>query len=461
MIERCGDRQRKCDGLEKWPFHLFIESLPVMLQASLLLLACGLCRHMWSINVSVAYILIILTILGVLFYFGIIIAGTSSYECPFQAPGSSALRRVWKKIQPRATLLAHPIVATSAYAYGVLLSHVPYPAWKKVALPIINLALRFKQAAVQVALSVYQGIDNMFVAYRRRFHHPSPVVPLEGVQQDVRVPPDSNPSPPDNNPSLREADSPTRDAYPPNHNTNSLCTPGDTGPWVTPESLTAIRKTNSKDVRCVSWILRSITDPEALDAAIRFASTIRWFEDGSDVEPPYHVILSTFYTCLDSTGAVYPGLSDRAYHSARTMLWVQIRAMSKSEGFANKFPLPEVRDHTSHDWDLRHLLGMYEILQSPAASFSPKILHGHATRTHMQWASQALLHFYWTKQDPEAYLVFFFPSTSDVHLDAIPLDAILNLLLVWSMFLGTHVEEEVLKVQDKTYVVSHLSLQVS
>jgi len=29
MIERCGDRQRKCDGLEKWPFRFFIDSLPL------------------------------------------------------------------------------------------------------------------------------------------------------------------------------------------------------------------------------------------------------------------------------------------------------------------------------------------------------------------------------------------------------------------------------------------------
>ena len=44
VIERCGDRQRKCDGLEKWPLHTFVEGLPVMLQISLLLLACGLDR---------------------------------------------------------------------------------------------------------------------------------------------------------------------------------------------------------------------------------------------------------------------------------------------------------------------------------------------------------------------------------------------------------------------------------
>lgn len=34
VIERCGDRQRKCDGLQKWPFYFFVESLPVMLQVS-------------------------------------------------------------------------------------------------------------------------------------------------------------------------------------------------------------------------------------------------------------------------------------------------------------------------------------------------------------------------------------------------------------------------------------------
>jgi len=31
MIERWEDCQRKCDGLGKWPLHLFAESLPVML----------------------------------------------------------------------------------------------------------------------------------------------------------------------------------------------------------------------------------------------------------------------------------------------------------------------------------------------------------------------------------------------------------------------------------------------
>jgi hypothetical protein len=50
-------------------------------------------------------------------------------------------------------------------------------------------------------------------------------------------------------------------------------------PWLKPKDFATIRSTNANDVRCVSWILRNITDPEALDATIRFTGTIRWFED--------------------------------------------------------------------------------------------------------------------------------------------------------------------------------------
>jgi hypothetical protein len=43
-IYRRGDHQRKYDGLERWSFHLFVESLPALLQVSLLF-ACGFCWH--------------------------------------------------------------------------------------------------------------------------------------------------------------------------------------------------------------------------------------------------------------------------------------------------------------------------------------------------------------------------------------------------------------------------------
>ena len=70
-----------------------------MLQAALLLLACGFCRRMRSTNASIAYTLTSLTGLGVAFYLVVVIAGTSSYACPFQTPTSFALRSSWKKVR--------------------------------------------------------------------------------------------------------------------------------------------------------------------------------------------------------------------------------------------------------------------------------------------------------------------------------------------------------------------------
>ena len=469
MIERCRDRQRKCDGLEKWPFHLFVESLPIMLQVSLLLLTCGLCRNMWPINISVACILLTLTILGMLFYFGIVIAGTSSYECPFQTPASSALRGLWKKVQPHATLLAHPVISTGTCAFQMLSSTVVHPLWKEVIHPVISITHRFEWAIVQAALNFEQWIHATFRP-RHHTHHPSPVLPLREIWEEAHVLPEFDLSPHNNAP-LHNTDSQTHNISSPYHSSGTLSweirtslshdtstpAPGNTGPWLTQEGLAMINRANAEDIRCVSWILWNITDPEALDAAIRFAGTIRWFEDGNDIEPPYDTVISIFNACLDSTGAVYPGLSDRAYHSARAALWIHICARSKSEEFAHKFPLLQTQSKKYPHSTLGPLVPMYNVVLMPQRSHWFHIFTKDHTHTHMQWASQALLHFCRTMPEdlhPELNLEIPF-----IPWNMMSLDAILNLLLVWSIFLGTPVEEEMLKIQDKTYVIYHLSLQ--
>ena len=193
-IERCGDRQRKCDGLGKWPLHFFIESLPVMLQAALLLLACGLCRYMWSINTSVAYTLIDLTGLGATFYIVIVIAGTSSYACPFQTPASTALRGPWKKVRRG----------------------------------IVSSGDRFKRVLVRIIRTFKPRVWLLL---------PRPSLPIETPLRSVQI--------------------------------------QELEPLLEPEDLDVISMTNADNVRCVSWILRNITDPEALDATIRLAGTIQ------------------------------------------------------------------------------------------------------------------------------------------------------------------------------------------
>ena len=91
VVDRSRHRQGKMDGMVNWQFDLVMESLPLMLQAALLLLGYALSEYLFSINKTVAGVLIGFTAAGLLFYLLIVSAATLSYNCPFQTPLSRIL----------------------------------------------------------------------------------------------------------------------------------------------------------------------------------------------------------------------------------------------------------------------------------------------------------------------------------------------------------------------------------
>ena len=91
-VDKSRDRQRKLDGLEKWHFHLAIESLPVMLQFALLLLGCALSRYLWTTCRTVAGVIVAVTLSGVASYIFLTLAATLYYNCPYQTPPSTLTR---------------------------------------------------------------------------------------------------------------------------------------------------------------------------------------------------------------------------------------------------------------------------------------------------------------------------------------------------------------------------------
>ena len=92
--ERSQDRQRKLDGIVAWYFDHVLQSLPLMLQAALLLLGCALSRYLWEVNLAVALVILVVTSFGVICYVFIVIAGTAFESCPYQTPYSRIFRRV-------------------------------------------------------------------------------------------------------------------------------------------------------------------------------------------------------------------------------------------------------------------------------------------------------------------------------------------------------------------------------
>ena len=383
MIERCGDRQRKCDGLEKWPLHFFIESLPVMLQVALFLLACGLCRYMWSVNAAVTYTLIGLTGLGATFYTLIVVAGMSSYSCPFQTPASAAFRCTWKRVRPE----------------------------------VVSSYNRFKQALSRAIRTLERSVWPLLHCQLLPI-----AIPLRNAW--VRGP----------------------------------------EPWLKPKDLAIIRTENDSDVRCVSWILRNITDPEALDAAVRLAGTIRWFDDGINADLPYGSIVSTFEACFDPAGKLYSGSRDRAYYSGRAMVWIHTLARCKSEAFALGFPLSHIQhEREDLDPDLRHLLRVNEEGRSDRRHVSRLLAtHPEYTPSHAQWISDVLLRLSWATRSELAYeAILDWKYNPDETKITIPLNATLNRLLVWCIFLGSPVTEDALKVEKKSCDTSYFAFQTA
>jgi hypothetical protein len=446
MIERCGDRQRKFDGLKKWPFHLFVESLPVMLQVALLLLACGLCKNMASINTSVASVLISLTVLGVLFYLGIIITGTSSYECPFQTPVSIGLRSLWKKIGPHITPILFPIVAAGASLYN----NLPHLTWEDTL-----FLCRIIRALVQSLLTFHPHSPPLPTMQPAPQEPTLWLAPLHALWENIEckilllalhLPQIQLPQiqlPQIQLPQIQLPQIQLPQTTPPPTTTSTY-------QWLTPTALDTLQKTNTNDIQCVSWILQNITDPEALDAAIRLAATIRWFQDGLNTEPPYDLIISTLKGCIDFTGKIHPGSRGRAYSSAQAVLWIHVCAVCISEELALRFPLPVIYwDSTPLDPDLHYFDG--QDIPELISDMFVGILCGQPV--HLQWISNVLLHLSWAKQSvPSAFSRIY--TQQIVQCQAtMSVETMLNYLLVASIFLGQPIDEEVLKVQDKSYVI--------
>jgi len=442
MVERCGDRQRKFNGLERWPFRLFIESLSVILQIALLLLACGLSQYVWSVNVSVARVVISFTILGMLFYAGIVVAGTFSYECPFQTPVSLTLgylrdsgmvQKLLASISPpKVTLLTYAtwinirrrLVSASRHAYATM----RYQLSRRFSLSRLMSGIRGTATKLghQTIILLLQ-IDRAFWNTKQRLVQRIRKLRRAGLlPTTIEDAPHQLPAP-RNGPQLR------------------------VHVW----NLEAIQRQNTDNMRCVCWVLRNITDPEAIDSAIRLVGIIRWFDGDSDHDPPFDLIFSTFEACFDSTKRPYPGMRDRAYFSARAILQINAGARLRSHACASKYPIPAISSSSFQqiDPDLRHAICMLELnlgVGTPTLDFPREDANTHP---HSLWMSNLFVDL--IRVDPGLTLRSYQPYLSTAIANH--QGTITNTLLMWYMLLGGNVDEETFWATDKSYAVAALS----
>ena len=477
MVERGGDRQRKFDGLEKWPFRTFIDSLPIMLQIALLLLASALSRYVWSTNTSVARVIISFTVLGFLFFVGIVVAGTSSYECPFQTPASTGLRYLRESATTRKTLatLSPPNLIRASRRNTRRLAEILSPpnliraSWRNtrrlaeiLSLPSATSLIYAAQMDVlrgfisvlhrvydmmrypfsgEISLSrIISGIHNTATKVGRRtiillrridraFGNAKQRL-VKGIWRFWRAGllPTTvedghfDPVGPQKNPGLR----------------------------VSVRDLERVQGRNADNARCVCWVLRNITDPEVIDSAICLAGTIRWFDGDSDSNPPFGLIVSTFKACFDSTGRLYPGMKDRAYFSARAILQINANSRTHSLEHPSKYSIPDVSRSRFQciDPDLYDFISMLRLNSRPGEPTPNFPRAGTSTHVHSQWISNLFVELI----RPGLDLRFMQPYQSYLSAAMTNDQAVVaNTLVMWYMFLGGHVEEETFWAFDKSY----------
>ena len=116
-IERSQNRQRKLDGIVAWYFDHVMELLPLMLQAALLLLGCALSRYLWEVDITVGSVVVGATSSGIIFYAFIVAAGAVYENCPYQTPGSHALRYLRPKVQEILGSTTSVVVSTFNHAF--------------------------------------------------------------------------------------------------------------------------------------------------------------------------------------------------------------------------------------------------------------------------------------------------------------------------------------------------------
>jgi hypothetical protein len=415
IAERCGDRQRKRNGIEKWPFEMFVESLPVMLQTALLLLGVGLARYLWTINVSVACTIIGLTAFGVAFFILVVIAGTSSYECPFQTPASLALRALGVHRTFGRLASSFPLfrIRQRLRNFGRNLGYIFF----RMQMTISRIKINISRALRQYAALVHTERELSVLPFQMQLpgHLAAPVYASQLWSLD---------------PILKE------------------------------QNMYLHRGTNRADARCINWILNRITDPEAIDSGLRLACTIRWYDDGVDSQPSYEDLNSVLVGCFGFDGKVRPGMRNRAYDSARVIGRLYALAWARSDDLADtRVPVPPPSRwvvNTADDHDLRSILSLlYAFSHRDEPPISEEDFAGIST-AHTIWVSDILLHLEWARRD-NYERVLFLPALllrQKLHLPAV---AVANILMTACVSLCWSVNEEVLLVDDKSYVYEKTS----
>ena len=101
VVDRCRDRERKLNWIERWRFDVVMRSAILTIQGSLGLLGSALARYLWEVDRMVSSVVIGFTAFGLLLYVIMVTVSVFSVDCPFQTPLSLLIRSIINTVESR------------------------------------------------------------------------------------------------------------------------------------------------------------------------------------------------------------------------------------------------------------------------------------------------------------------------------------------------------------------------
>ena len=272
LHERCQRRQQKLDGLETWYFSTILATLPIFLQLSLCFFGISLAANIWTLQHTVASVIMATTAFGLIFYFFTVVSSLKSPDCPFQTPVSSVIQL---SLRETARFLA-----------------VVREKWDKHPLSWEDFLYFLRESSGRVFNTVKRLIATsitLFVAYLPR-------VP-SGLRQ-VRSTA--------TNPEVAGGTEPVGTA---GHTDQTAPVEGlDLGLLDLPIEIAQVHAAQSS---AVQWILETSTDIDNVEAAAGMVPEIEW-PAAEDVTGALDRLESQFYACFDPTRGMLPLARSRA-----------------------------------------------------------------------------------------------------------------------------------------------------
>jgi Family of unknown function (DUF6535) len=227
LSQCCTQRQRKVDALKTLHSDTIIASLPILLQLSLLFFGVALAANIWTLQHTVASVIIGTTSLGVVFYFFTVVSSLKSSDCPFLNPVSTHLDRILHTL--RQTII-------------VWTRRARYKSWKGI---ISNLQGLFRG----VFKSAKDIISSSISHFRVR------ILRIWSALRQTSLSPTDDPEP------ARDSDEPAT---------------------FKETNLVLDFHADPTGANSIQWILETSTDSDMITTAVRMVPEVEW-PDGHDV----------------------------------------------------------------------------------------------------------------------------------------------------------------------------------